>query len=108
MLASSVSPFAVRVDRDSGQTVLCPLGELDVATAHVLVASIMEHKAPGRTIVVDLGSLTFMDAAGARSLVDSTAKAGIEGWTLRIRNVPQGIVRHFGRFGVFGSLHSLS
>jgi anti-anti-sigma factor len=50
---------------DLGDIVITPVGELDVVFAPTLLATIREAiaRAP-RRIVLDLGSLTFLDSAG--------------------------------------------
>jgi anti-anti-sigma factor len=100
--------FRVRADHEPGQTVLWLAGELDVVTAGDLVREIARHIARDRPIVLDLGSLTFMDGSGVRAIQDGTTDAVIGGSSVRVRNVPQIMVRHFGALGVFGPLHSLA
>jgi hypothetical protein len=49
-----------------------------------------------------------MDGSGVRAIQDGTTDAVIGGSSVRVRNVPQIMVRHFGALGVFGPLHSLA
>jgi anti-anti-sigma factor len=102
------APFRVRADHEPGQTVLWLQGELDVVTVSDLAREIERHTAQGRTIVLDLGSLSFMDASGVRAIQDCTTSAALGGCTLRVRSVPAILVRQFGALGVFGPLHSLA
>jgi anti-anti-sigma factor len=100
--------FRVRADHEPDQTVLWLEGDLDVVTAADLVREIARHTTVGRQIVLDLGSLSFMDGAGVRAIRDGTTGASTGGCALRVRNVPEIMVRHFGSSGVFGPLHSLA
>jgi anti-anti-sigma factor len=54
---------------DDERTVVRPIGELDMLTAPALHERIGDVLAEGRTVVVDLGGLTFVDSAGLRILL---------------------------------------
>lgn len=58
------------ITRRVGVVELCLAGEIDVATAPVLVAAVEDAIADGcRSVTVDLDAVTFMDAAGVGALV---------------------------------------
>lgn len=80
--------IATRVDA-TGAHVVTVSGELDIATAAELEASIAQITAayPDR-LVFDLSELRFMDSAGIAVLIAAAAKAN----TVRLRN-PSPIIR---------------
>ena len=51
-------------------------GELDLATSPILAAALEEASTRGRTVSLDLRAVTFMDAAGVRTLAAHTAAVG--------------------------------
>ena len=69
-------PFSVRIERSARVHRFTPSGELDVATVPTLEAELdaVETLDPGRTIVVDLTELTFMDSTGLHLLVRLTER----------------------------------
>lgn len=73
---------AFRVDTvpEGDRTHVRPVGEIDIATAPTLEAAIRRVAATGsRHIVVDLREVTFMDAAGARVLVEARERTARHG-----------------------------
>jgi anti-anti-sigma factor len=59
-----------RILRRTRPVQLCPTGELDVATAPALGASVASALDSGaREVIVDLRGVTFTDVSGARSLL---------------------------------------
>jgi anti-anti-sigma factor len=73
------SGFSVSV-HPSGRLVL--RGELDTATVPVLEEKIAEVMSPGRSVVLDMTALTFMDSSGIHCLI-KTWKASGEPVTLQ-------------------------
>lgn len=61
----------LRVQRsiDSDRVLLALHGELDLANAKTLEASLLEAFASGKQVVVDLGKLEFLDSTGISLLV---------------------------------------
>ena len=57
---------------DSGVTVLCAAGELDVAAAQELLPTLPDLVAGASGVVLDLTDVTFFDSSGCR-LVDRLA-----------------------------------
>ena len=54
-------------------------GELDIATAPALERALIEQSTIGRTVVLDLRELSFIDATGLRLLVRTNARARRDG-----------------------------
>lgn len=77
--SSSQKPFRCTLDEaGDGLVFLRPAGELDLATAPQLDASLREaHERGFRRLVVDLRGLEFMDSTGLTLLIR---------WTLEARN----------------------
>ena len=61
-----------------------PRGELDLASAGRLEACLDELSSSGKTVIVDLRGLTFMDSTGVRLLLQTADAARRDGWALRM------------------------
>jgi len=90
-----VEPWlSIETRRDvDGCLVIRLIGELDMSTASDVAAelsAILRSDGPA-DIIVDLGELTFMDAAGVTALLDAHQRAAATGRTLRARE-PHGEV----------------
>jgi anti-anti-sigma factor len=80
----------VKPSFDSGDTALIKAsGELDRDTAGLLLAALDRLWRPGlaRVIDLDLGELTFIDAAGAHCLLNCRTIAAGHGMMLTVRNL---------------------
>jgi anti-sigma B factor antagonist len=75
--------FDVAVERRDETLVAAPSGELDLATAPLLLAALREHDDYER-LVIDLRLLSFMDSSGLRLLVAESDRASRAGYELRI------------------------
>jgi anti-sigma B factor antagonist/stage II sporulation protein AA (anti-sigma F factor antagonist) len=75
--------FEVAVERRGGTLVAAPSGELDIATAPLLIAALRAHDDYER-LVVDLRLLSFMDSSGLRLLVAETDRAEARGYQLQL------------------------
>jgi len=82
-MASAADGGSFRIHRETRDDVVTikPAGELDIATAPALAAVLAEaERSAARSIVLDLGLVTFLDSAGIRMLLtaaaDSRANAG--------------------------------
>jgi anti-anti-sigma factor len=82
--------------------VLAASGELDRDTAGLLLASLDRLWRSGRhgTIALDLGALTFIDAAGARCLLSCRQIAEGHGLHLTVRNLQPGVRRVLDVLGI--------
>jgi len=68
--------LTIEVDEIEGRYVLALKGELDLASAPVLVARADELLAEGRPLVLDLRNLSFIDSTGLGALagIDRNAR----------------------------------
>jgi anti-sigma B factor antagonist len=97
--------FAVEVGEAAGGVLtLRPAGELDIGTAPKLERALLEDRAPGDRIVLDLADLEFIDSTGLRVIVHAVAAAERGGWELRLRQGPPAVRRVFEISGVAGAL----
>ncbi|WP_433390923.1 STAS domain-containing protein [Micromonospora sp. KLBMP9576] len=91
-----------------GQLVLRPTGEVDLATADALEATITDALGrPGvREVVVDLADVRFLDSSGIRVLVRGATEARGRDMTLRVTD-PQPVVARVLRITAVGALLGL-
>ncbi len=76
-------------------------GELDIATAPVLDATLADVERNGTgTVVLDLAGVRFIDSTGLRSLLSARQRAATAGRTLRLTNIPVDVERVFDVTGV--------
>src|SRR5215212_6720467 len=85
--------FAVRWRQAPGCLVLDVSGELDVATAPVLVAAELAALDVCRHVVLDLGDLAFIDATGLGALLTGHRYATDRGAVLELTAVPAPVRR---------------
>ncbi|MER7332636.1 MULTISPECIES: STAS domain-containing protein [unclassified Micromonospora] len=95
-------------DPEPDRVVLCPAGEVDMATADALGAAITDALGrPGvREVLVDLADVGFLDSSGVRVLVHGVALARERDVTLRVAN-PQPVVARVLRITAVGALLGL-
>jgi anti-anti-sigma factor len=67
-----------RTERD-GRMVVDVIGALDMAIGPELDAELAEHAACGRSLVLDLRAVRFMDSTGIRVLIDAFNRARVRG-----------------------------
>ncbi|MBB4663573.1 STAS domain-containing protein [Conexibacter arvalis] len=79
----STPSFDVAVDRRDGRLVAAPSGELDLATAPLLIAALRAHDDCDQ-LVIDLRGLSFMDSSGLRLLVSEHDRAERGGYELAL------------------------
>ncbi|MFI0418566.1 STAS domain-containing protein [Spongiactinospora sp. 9N601] len=99
-------PFlTVRFDhRDTIRSVLAVDGELDVATAPLLVSAMSKVAAGGRRhLTVETGGLVFCDVAGARGLLAGQQRLTDHGLTMELANVPGAVRRTLDLTGLLDS-----
>jgi anti-sigma B factor antagonist len=68
---------------------LAVVGEVDVATAPDLLSAVVAAVGAADRVVLDLGRLTFIDAAGLGALVACRRYACDQGATLHLSDVPE-------------------
>jgi anti-anti-sigma factor len=89
-------PFSVDVERNGAELVVRPRGELDLATVpHVAEATAQAVGGEVDRLVLDLGSLDFMDSSGLRYVIIEHDRAGREGYELVILPGPPAVQRVF-------------
>lgn len=82
-IAAPTFRCAIRLDAD--RAVLCPTGELDIATVPVLDSALRDLRDIGfGTLVVDLRGVTFIDSQGIQLLLRSTFTAARRGHAFRL------------------------
>ena len=81
----------VIVDEGPTITSIDVVGELDLATVPDLQTAVGESCGGGRTVVVNLARLEFVDSAGVAALVNLKKRCAAGGGTMRIVEVPDRI-----------------
>src|SRR5579875_3692136 len=74
----------VQVRKEPGYAVVTPVGELDIATVPWLRERLTGLAAEGRPVVVDLGQVSFLGAAGLGVLVGAANRAEASGGSLHL------------------------
>jgi anti-sigma B factor antagonist len=70
MQAIPPGTLSISVHLDGDRHVIEPTGELDIASAPVLEATVADLCASGaKTVVIDLSGLTFIDSTGLRAIL---------------------------------------
>jgi anti-sigma B factor antagonist len=79
---------------DPGVTRLALTGDLDMATADLLIRQVTDALAghPTRSLVIDAADLVFCDSSGVHALVSARREAHRHGSTFQLTN-PHGITR---------------
>jgi anti-anti-sigma factor len=83
------------VQRDDARTILQILGELDLATVHLLrETGLAELERQGcESLILDLERMTFLDSTGIGACVELRNIALKNGQSLQLRSVPVATVR---------------
>ena len=68
-------PLTVTVRRERGVVIAAVTGEIDFATVAGLRERLFELADEGRTLIVDLNRITFIDSAGLGTLVGAARRA---------------------------------
>jgi anti-anti-sigma factor len=90
----SIPSFDLQIVRDGAVARICPVGELDIASAPELERAIADASSePGVRLVLDLRELTFMDSSGLRTLAQTNAQASKGDFELSIIRGPRQIER---------------
>jgi anti-sigma B factor antagonist len=72
--------FELQESPESGWLRLTLLGELDLAAAPVLEARLGELQAEGRSVLLDLSQLDFMDSTGLAIMTRAISSSTDSGW----------------------------
>jgi anti-sigma B factor antagonist len=76
--------LTIEVRRERGYVVVAVAGEVDIATVTRLRERLFELAASGRTLVVDLDHVSFIDSAGLAALVGAARRADAHGASLQV------------------------
>jgi anti-sigma B factor antagonist len=76
--------LTIRVRREQGYAVVAVAGEVDIVTVTRLRERLFELAASGRTLVVDLDQVSFIDSAGLAALVGAARRAAAHGASLQV------------------------
>ncbi len=80
MTSSEPTPaFDVAIEQRGDTLVAAPSGELDIASAPLLLSALRAHE-PFDRLVIDLRQLSFMDSSGLRLLVSERDRADADGY----------------------------
>jgi anti-anti-sigma factor len=101
----SAAAFHVDVAREREAVLVCPVGELDMATIGGLRAHIDEAIASGaRRLILDLRQTAFLDSAGLHLAVDANESARRNGTAFAIIAGPPAVQRTFDVAGLIAQL----
>jgi anti-sigma B factor antagonist len=76
--------LTIRVRRERGYVMVTVAGEVDIATVTRLRERLFQLAASGRTLVVDLDQVSFIDSAGLAALVGTARRAAAHGASLQV------------------------
>ena len=76
--------LTIRVRRDRGYAIVAVAGEVDIATVTRLRERLLGLAASGRTLVVDLDQVSFIDSAGLAALVGAARRAAAHRASLQV------------------------
>jgi anti-sigma B factor antagonist len=79
-------------------------GDVDLATAPVLAGTIREAIASGSPVVVDLGAVNFIDAAGIGVMAEAADEARADGTVVVLRRPSQAVRRVMDIVALNGAL----
>ena len=97
--------FAVHSENDDGRVCVVLSGELDMATVPELEREVERAERRGSKVAsLDLGRLSFMDAAGLRCILSMAEKAEADGRALSVVGAGPAVRRVFELTGQDGLL----
>ena len=76
--------FTVAVEHLDGTVVVCPVGELDLATAPELERVLNGLSGDASALLLDLSGLTFVDCAGLGPIREKVREAALLGRQVRM------------------------
>lgn len=86
--------FEVRIDSANGTLTVSVAGELDIGTVDIALGWIDGHPLDGETeVVLELGALSFVDAAGLQALLDARDRLSQQVPTVKFVNVSPAVDR---------------
>jgi anti-anti-sigma factor len=103
-LVAGPGNFDVAAHRDGSTVVIAPHGEIDLATVGQVRDAVDAHWQADDTLVVDLRGVEFLDTSGLRYALELNARAGRDGFELRLVRGPGAVQRVFEVAGIDGRL----
>jgi anti-sigma B factor antagonist len=85
--------FDVAVEHLDGTVVVCPIGELDLATAPALERALDKVSTEPFAVVLDLSGLTFVDCAGLVPIRAALREASLLGRQVRLSGARPSVER---------------
>jgi anti-sigma B factor antagonist len=105
MPTHAIIPFEVLSFVEPTRVRVKVTGELDIATVPLLVEALRAvEREHDRTIVLDLGGLTFTDASGLHAIATASSRAQRRGRRLVVARPSEQILRLFELSGIEQSL----
>jgi anti-sigma B factor antagonist len=96
-----VTSFDVTTTTGDGVARVAVEGELDIATAPMLDATLADIERGGEgTLLLDLALVRFIDSTGLRALLSARRRAEVSGRRLRLANLSPDVERVFDVTGV--------
>ena len=89
MTTTRADAFGVWIESDAAPATVGVRGDVDTLTAPAFAAAlaiVVDHSHPDA--IIDLGALTFMDAAGLGVIADAAGRIAASGGMLTLRSVP--------------------
>jgi len=91
--SSDAPQLSVRHTRERGCSVVTLTGELDLFTREMVAQALERAAVSGRTVVVDLSELAFVDASGLGTFVAARNRATAAGADLVLRHPSSAVSR---------------
>jgi anti-anti-sigma factor len=96
VLSQHIEPFTCNVTPERDRVIVAPRGELDMATVQAVEGELQRlHGAGFKSILLDLGGLTFMDSSGLHLVMRWTAEASRNGFQFELEPGPPNVQRIF-------------
>jgi anti-anti-sigma factor len=96
VLSQHIEPFSCNVIPERDHVIVAPRGELDMATVEAVEQELRRLRESGfRSIVLDLGGLTFMDSSGLHLVIRWAAEASRDAFAFEIEPGPPAVHRIF-------------
>jgi anti-anti-sigma factor len=105
VLSQQMEPFTCKVTPERDHVVLEPRGELDMATVGAVEQELRRlYDSGARTIVLDLGGLSFMDSSGLHLVTRWAQEASKNGFVFELEPGPPQVQRLFELTSVIDEL----
>jgi anti-anti-sigma factor len=88
-----MTELSFATDHQGERTILAVGGEIDLQTAGALRAQVDELDVAHRTLVLDLGEVTFLDSSGLGALLGIKKQQDRSGGRLLLTRVPDSVGR---------------